>query len=285
MPSSDNPQVIEARGQSTDAAIEAGLRRLGLSRAQVTVEVIDEGSRGLLGIGSREAVVRLRQIVAPPPAEPEPVAPPAATPEPSKVEAATPPAEPPAPKPGPKKAPVAALADEAADGDEADGGEQTDETLEAERQAATEIFTELLQLMHVKATIEVETSEPDDLTGQRVNVLNVVGNDLSVLIGSRGETIEALQFLGRLMVSHRLRRRSNLIVDVEGYRQRRLQALTRMAERMGEKARQRQEPISLEPMPASERRVIHMALRDWPDVYTESVGEGKQRKVRIYPKK
>ena len=81
-----------------------------------------------------------------------------------------------------------------------------------------------------------------------------------------------------------MHRRSNFVVDVEGYRQRRVQALTRLAERMADKVRQRGEPISLEPMSAYERRVIHMTLRDAGDVYTESAGEGKQRRVRIYPK-
>ncbi len=138
--------------------------------------------------------------------------------------------------------------------------------------------------MHVTARVSVSQSEPDDLTGQRVNVVAINGEDLTMLIGPRGETLDALQFLGRLMVAHKLHRRANFVVDVEGYRQRRVQALTRLAERMADKARQRGEPISLEPMTAYERRIIHMALRDVADVYTESAGEGKQRRVRIYPK-
>jgi spoIIIJ-associated protein len=146
------------------------------------------------------------------------------------------------------------------------------------------ILSELLDKMHVTASVSGEASEPDDLTGQRVNVISINGDDLTMLIGPRGETLDALQFIGRLMVAHKLHRRANFVVDVEGYRQRRVQALTRLAERMAEKVRQRGEPISLEPMTAYERRIIHMALRDVPDVYTESAGEGKQRRVRIYPK-
>ena len=105
-----------------------------------------------------------------------------------------------------------------------------------------------------------------------------------MLIGPRGETLDSLQFLSRLMVAHKLHRRANFVVDVEGFRRRREQALTRLAERMAEKARQRGEPIGLEPMSAYERRIIHMTLRDSADVYTESTGEGKQRRVRIIPK-
>ncbi|HOU39708.1 MAG TPA: RNA-binding cell elongation regulator Jag/EloR [Promineifilum sp.] len=288
---------IESRGANVDAAIDAGLRRLGLARDQVTVTVIDEGSRGLLGIGSREAIVRLSPVAAPPArpaAAPPPVArpaapAPAARPEPARR--AEPPAAPapaarpeparraeppaaPAPTPSAAAVPSAGEAEEVASADE----------LAEEQQAAVAILSELLEKMHVPASVSATQSEPDDLTGQRVNVIAIHGEDLTMLIGPRGETLDALQFLGRLMVAHELHRRANFVVDVEGYRQRRVLALTRLAERMADKARQRGEPISLEPMTAYERRIIHMALRDAPDVYTESAGEGKQRRVRIYPK-
>ena len=283
-------QEIEARGANVEAAIDAGLRRLGMSRDQVTVTVVDEGSRGLLGIGSREAVVRLKAVAAAPPAPspaPRPVAPPpqrpplpsapAPRPEPPAIREQTPVR--PAPPPPPAIAPPA-LPAEAEDA----AAPATADELAAEGEAAVEVLSELLDKMHVTARVSVSQSEPDDLTGQRVNVVAINGEDLTMLIGPRGETLDALQFLGRLMVAHKLHRRANFVVDVEGYRQRRVQALTRLAERMADKARQRGEPISLEPMTAYERRIIHMALRDVADVYTESAGEGKQRRVRIFPK-
>ncbi|MEZ4516877.1 MAG: R3H domain-containing nucleic acid-binding protein [Chloroflexota bacterium] len=121
-------------------------------------------------------------------------------------------------------------------------------------------------------------------TGEQVNVIEITGDDLGILIGSRGETLDALQFISRLMVAHRLQRRAYFVLDIEGYRERRQQALTRLAERMADKAVRRGQPVSLEPMSSYERRIIHMALRDSPDVYTESSGEGRFRKVRIYPK-
>lgn len=283
-------QEIEARGANVEAAIDAGLRRLGMSRDQVTVTVVDEGSRGLLGIGSREAVVRLKSVAAAPPAPspaPRPVAPPpqrpplpsapAPRPEPPAIREQTPvrPAPPPPPAIAPPALPVEA---------EDAAAPATADELAAEGEAAVEVLSELLDKMHVTARVSVSQSEPDDLTGQRVNVVAINGEDLTMLIGPRGETLDALQFLGRLMVAHKLHRRANFVVDVEGYRQRRVQALTRLAERMADKARQRGEPISLEPMTAYERRIIHMALRDVADVYTESAGEGKQRRVRIFPK-
>ena len=288
-------QEIEARGANVEAAIDAGLRRLGMSRDQVAVTVVDEGSRGLLGIGSREAVVRLKAVAITPPAPPpaRPAAPPpppppapARPPLPARPEPPTQREQPPA-RPAPPPAPppsVAATPPPAAAAEDEAAAPATADELAAEGEAAVEVLSELLDKMHVTAQVSVSQSEPDDLTGQRVNVVAINGEDLTMLIGPRGETLDALQFLGRLMVAHKLHRRANFVVDVEGYRQRRVQALTRLAERMADKARQRGEPISLEPMTAYERRIIHMALRDVDDVSTESAGEGKQRRVRIYPK-
>lgn len=282
-------QEIESRGATVDAAIAAGLQRLGVGRDRVKVIVIDEGSRGLLGIGSREAIVRLAIVDAEPirpVSPPAPAKPPVTPPPPPKPPVAPPPARettreatsPPAVEKkmsgGEQPSPMVSEEDEAV----------TAEHLDAERETAVAIIAELLEKMHVNGQVKGIVTEPDDLTGQRVNIIDISGEDLGVLIGPRGETLDSLQFLSRLMVSHSLHRRANFVVDVEGFRQRREQALNRLAERMAEKARQRGEAISLEPMSAYERRIIHMALRDAPDVFTESTGEGKQRRVRIIPK-
>lgn len=263
---------VEGRGPTVEAAITDGLQKISLRRDQVNIEVIDEGSRGLLGIGSREAVVRLRPLEAKPATPAEPAQ--AATPAPLKEDVTAKPAEKPAPTPAPKPAPKAVKP--AASTDAAD--------LEREQEAAVAVMVELLDKMLVDAEVSARLSEPDDLTGQQVNIIDILGDDLGVLIGPRGETLEALQYLARLIVAHQLQQRANFVVDVEGYRERREQALVRLAERMADKARERGQPVSLEPMSSYERRVIHMALRDAPDVYTESTGEGKYRKVRIFPK-
>ncbi len=268
-------QEIESRGVTVDAAVNAGLERLGVGRDRVRIIVIDEGSRGLLGIGSREAIVRL--IVTPVEEAPKPPVTPAPVRETPK------PTPPPA---KPIERPQAHAAQPADDEDEDDASSSSsEENLDAEQQVAIEVITELLDKMHIKGQVSGYVTAPDDLTGQRVNIIEIKGDDLGVLIGPRGETLDSLQFLSRLMVAHRLHRRSNFVVDIEGFRQRREQALTRLAERMAEKARQRGEPIGLEPMSAYERRIIHMTLRNSADVYTESAGEGKQRRVRIIPKK
>jgi spoIIIJ-associated protein len=253
---------IEVRGADVEKAIESGLQKLGVSRTDVIIDVIDEGSRGLLGIGSRDAVVRLVSLSAPEPAP---------RPEPAKPVVPT-------PKPQPKKTYTAVAA-------KANGSEvETKEADPEEKETAIEVMATLLAKMYVNAELTASISEPDDLTGRRVNVIDIEGDDLGVLIGPRGETLNAVQYLARLMVGNQLQRRATFVVDVEGYRKRRQQALARLAERMAKKVISRRRPVSLEPMPPHERRIIHMTLRDNDEVYTQSSGEGKQRKVRILPK-
>jgi len=258
---------IEVRGADVEKAIELGLQKLGVGRSDVIIDVIDEGSRGLLGIGSREAVVRLVSLSAPEPApKPKPV---------EKTAVSTPKQQ---PKPAPKKKDTAVAA-------KSNGSEvEVQEADPEEKDMAMTVMTTLLDKMQVEAELTASISEPDDLTGRRVNVLDIEGEDLGVLIGPRGETLNAVQYLARLMVGNQLQKRASFVVDVEGYRKRREQALARLAERMAKKVISRRRPVSLEPMPPHERRIIHMTLRDNDEVYTQSSGEGKRRKVRILPK-
>jgi len=266
-------KVIETKGSDVDAAIKAGLAQLGLSRDDVEVEILDQGSKGLLGIGARDAQVRLtakvvEEHVIPEP-EPEPVVAETVTPEPAASE---PEAE---PEPEPVKTAVI-LAEE---------DEETIAARETECAAAVETVSALLEKMHVEATLTTSLSEPDDVTGRIINILEVQGDDLSTLIGPRGDTLNSLQYISRLMVGHQLRTRAGFVIDVEGYRQRREQALSRLADRMARKVAKRKRAMSLEPMPPHERRIIHMTLREDKYVYTESTGEGNRRKVRIIPKR
>ncbi len=259
---SENLQEFEAKGRDVETAIEIGLAELNAERTDVIVEIIDEGSRGLLGIGSREAVVRLKRVLpASSPAAPQPSPKPEIKREVEVAETAvTPPPSPATPPPSPT-------------------------AVEAtQKEVATEIVQTLLAKMQISATVTATLSEPDDLTGEQIDVIEINGDDLGVLIGPRGDTLNTLQYLVRLIVSHRLRERVNFVIDVQGYRQRRQQALASLANRMAKKAIQRGQPIGLEPMPPHERRVIHMTLREHDEVYTESSGEGNRRKVRIIPK-
>ena len=112
---------------------------------------------------------------------------------------------------------------------------------------------------------------------------NVTGDDLGILIGRRGQTLASLQYIVRLMVGHQTKTWAPLAIDVEGYKQRRYAALQALALRLAEQVKDTGAPFTLEPMPAYERRIIHITLADHPDVATESIGEGMSRKVVISP--
>ena len=149
-------------------------------------------------------------------------------------------------------------------------------------QLARQVLLDLLERMEIGADVQASRGEPDgDLTPI---VLDVQGDDLGLLIGRKGETLAALQYIARLIVAKQVGHSIDLVVDVQGHKKRREEQLTRMALRMAEQAVQRQRTMTLEPMAPNERRIVHLALRDHPDVTTESVGDGNQRKVTIVPR-
>ena len=254
----------EFRGKTVDEAIEAGLRALGLSRSKVNVEVLSKGSRGLLGFGAEDARVLITPVVAEP-SKPAPVAKPS----------------PPAPKPAPPPA-----KEEKAVTEVAPAPEEPVAVEDADVAAvAIELLQGMLDRMDVRAVVrDVEYRGVLDAGQEPPLALNIEGEDLGILIGRRGETLAALQYLTRLMVNHRIRRWSNLVVDVEGYKARREEQLVRLAGQMADRVTQSGRAVALEAMPARERRIIHIALRDHPHVTTQSVGEGDNRKVTIVPK-
>ena len=114
-------------------------------------------------------------------------------------------------------------------------------------------------------------------------MVDIHGEDLSELIGSNGKTLDALQYIVRLIVARNLERRANLFLDVDGYSMRREKQLQRLAQRVADEVTHHGRVIELEPMPPRERRIIHIALRDYPQVTTESTGEGESRRVTIQP--
>lgn len=149
--------------------------------------------------------------------------------------------------------------------------------------AARELLVEVLKAMDIRGSVMV--SRVDATQGGGPWILNVQGQgrQINALIGRRGDTLAALQYLVRLMVSHKLQHRVNLIVDVDGYKARRAERLRSLAARMAEQAISEGRTVVLEPMPPHERRLIHIALRAHPNVSTKSIGEGENRKVTIVP--
>lgn len=267
-----NRASLEVIAPSVDEAIQKGLVELGLPEDGVEIEVLDAGSRGLFGLGLRQARVRLTikdptaqaefetPSVVPTMAEelPEPEVEPAAPPAPVVVEAAA--AEKPA-------APQIAV-------------EPDPEVL----QVARETVEELLEKMHVQARVTARYAELEDERDRPSVLVDVRGDDLSILIGPKAETLNALQYITSLIVGKEIGHAAPLIVDVEGYRARRANQIRQVARRMAEQAVRTGRRQSLEPMPASERRLVHIELRDHPQVTTESIGEEPRRKVTIIPK-
>jgi len=144
-----------------------------------------------------------------------------------------------------------------------------------------EVLEKVLELMAVPANVVLQSRAPGE---QEAVCLDIEGDDLGILIGRRGETLSSLQYVANLMVSRRLKSRVGLVVDVEGYRQRRYDSLRQLARRLAEQVRSTGRSVTLEPMPAGERRVIHLELRDNPHVTTQSIGEGDARKIAILSK-
>ena len=272
----------EFRGKSVEAATSAGLAALRLALAEVTVEIVRPGSRGVLGIGAEEAVVRVTAITA---SKPEPVATARAEPEPA---ATSRPAYAPTtrsePRPAPKAAPKTAepkVVEPQSTGDPAD-----DKDLAA-AQTGRELLMGMLERMNVRANIEIvpQSDAEADEDDERSLVLNIVGDDLGVLIGRQNETLSALEFVTRMMTNQQTHSRTGFVVDVNGHRAKRAESLRRLALRMADQTAQTGRTVAMEPMPPAERRIVHLALRDHPAVTTQSVGEGDRRKVTIIPKK
>ena len=285
-----NGQSNEYTAKSVEAAVEEGLRDMGVSRDQIEVEVIQEGSRGILGIGATDAQVRLKpkaesgeaevqqqeesgsadEIEADEIVEAE---------EAAEIEASTETEE-----------TVAAVEDAsvAVDGqlsvseDDASTefeGEEDDDDAELE-DLSFDLLSQMLQHLGIEAEIELSWLE-DEEDGDRPLCLNVVGDDLGLLIGRNGETLSSIQYLIRLMVNQELHRWKNIVIDVDGYKERRAEQLEQLAQRMAEQVVASGRPASLEPMPANERRLVHIALRNHEHVYTSSTGEDNRRKVQI----
>jgi spoIIIJ-associated protein len=255
---------LEVIAPSVEEAVEKGLADLGLSEDAVEVEVLDEGSKGLFGIGSRQSRVRLTIKTSPLPAAPPTIAP---------------------------ALPVQEIKDQPAQGESESPDEVAFDTPEDEYgddaemvlDIARQIVEELLERMNIYAGVTARFGEQDDARSRVPVMVDIHGDDLSILIGPKAETLYAFQYIVSLIIGKELGRSVPLVLDVEGYRVRRAQQIRQLANTMAEQVVKSGRRQALEPMPASERRLVHIALRENPDVYTESTGEDPRRKVVIIP--
>lgn len=252
-------KVIEVSAKTVEEAVEQGLDQLNLTQDEVEVDILKEGKRGVFGIGAEDAVVRLTPKVVE-----APISEPTISPEPSL----------------PSESEETAPSD-----DKQRATESEPETTSDIDALAEEYLAGLLKRMGIKARIERGNGEDLVEPGEEVPlVLDIQGQDLGILIGRRSETLRALQYMLRLMVSKQISRWYPIIVDVESYRVRRRNSLRQLADKMAQRAVSSGRRVVLEAMPAYERRIVHITLRDHPDVYTKSVGGDDNRKVTIIPK-
>lgn len=245
---------------SVEEAVEQGSKELGLPVDMLDVEILDPGSRGLFGLGSRQARVRLSiksgdRKQSSPKASSKPV-----VKEPEKN--------------------IVAVEEPEVD-QEPDTPVDNDPILSLAR----EVVGDLLQKMHIEAKVSAKYLPPADEKDRQLVSVEIQGRDLSILIGRRSETLNALQYISSLIVAKENGEWVPLMIDVQGYRERRERQLRVLARRMAEQVMHTGRRQNLEPMPANERRLIHLELRDHETVTTESVGEEPNRKVTIFLKK
>jgi len=206
-------QTVEKKGKNVDEAIKAALDELGCDIEDVSIEIVEEASKRLLGfMGNKPAVVKVSMREKP--------------------------------------------------------------ELEARK-----VVEDLLQRM--KIDYQIEKVEWDN----GVTRINIVGNDMGLLIGRKGETLNALQFIAGLMLNRKREEKIRIVLDVEDYRKKREQSLESLAIRLSEKVKQSQKNVIMRPMSSQERRIVHTVLQEDPQLVTYSMGEEPNRKVVIALKK
>lgn len=207
---------IETIARSVEEAITDGLKKLGATRDQVEITILDEGNKGLFGIlGSKQAKVKLELKVG------------------AKTKA----------------------------------------------QTAEEYVKKLLAHMQIRAEVMVEVRDEENIC------IDIQGENLGLLIGRRGQTLDAVQYLVNMAINRESGDWIRVIIDIEGYRSRRENTLRGLAQRLATKAKDSGRRVALDPMTALERRIIHTELQDNPDIDTHSEGRDPYRRVIIVPKR
>ena len=277
-------KTLETTGRTEEAAVQSALEQLGLDRDSVSVEILDRAKKGFLGLGSTPAKVRVTYEVPDPVEAPRPAAP-EKKPEPVKKPA---PEKKPEPrhekKPEPVKAPEKPAEKEPepvkaapAAPEEAPAAAETEAPVEPAvlEERIRAFLTGLLEHMGVEATVNVGEKTENGI------LVTLEGPKLGALIGHRGETLDAIQQLTNYSVNRGRTNRTRIHIDAENYRAKREESLRRLANKVAGKVVKYRRNITLEPMNAYERHVIHEALQDYPDVITYSTGTEPNRRTVV----
>jgi len=313
---SEPNEAIEVTAPSVDEAIKQALDELGASEDDVIIQVLSTPRSGVLGLGARQARVRVERrapegaqsgVMSPPPAPPprppsEPTAASATgTPAPPRASSTTPPPRQRAqerdhepyrnrdrdrdqaalPRSSGGRAerrvePSTRNEESAAGDDEGAAGRKT-AGLDDQVREATTILSQILELMGERG--EITTTEEDSEGIE----LAIKGDGSGLLIGRHGQTLDSLEYLVNRILARRVKDAVPITVDTESYRERRRRQLHRMALSMAEQTKREHAPVTLDPMPPRDRRIVHLALKDDPLITTRSTGDGFLRVVEIIP--
>jgi spoIIIJ-associated protein len=257
--------TLEIIAPTVEEAIAQGLAELGLSADAVSVEVLDAGTKGLFGLGRHQVRVRLTVV-------------PVGSADVIKTES-IPKSRPETKSTNQTQGRSVPVISSSASQKESESPLEHDPLLDH----TESVISKMLHLLNLEAQVSANYGATERDGRRNINV-DIRGNDLSVLIGRRSETLSAFQYVASLIIGKEMQQFVQLTVDVEGFRDRREKQLIQMAKRMADQVSQSGRRQTLEPMPASERRIIHIALREHPDVKTESTGDDPYRKVTIIPK-
>lgn len=263
-------RTVRITAKTIEAAVAEGLEKLGISREEAVVHVVEQPSSGLFGlIHKKMAVV---DISAPDEEAEEDTVEEASPAEEAKEETTS-------EVPQAEEAAEEVKEEAPAEEKKAEREEPTFDP-EEQKKVAEEAKTFLAGVfagMHLAVTMECRMTE------ERI-MINLVGDGLGILIGKHGQTLDALQYLTNLAAGKSFRHHYFILLDVENYRERRQDTLEALARRLAGKVKRTGEEIRLEPMAAGERRIIHLALQDDHAVSTDSEGEAPYRYVVIRPK-
>jgi len=250
-------EPIEISATTVDEAIKQALEQLAAQEDDVVIEVLATPRAGVLGLGARQARVRVTRRtsnVATSGVQSPPLAPPAI-----------------------ERHPREPAAGDTGDGEEGLQAQREAVDLDQLAQEAREVLIKVLELMDERAEVLRTQGDPESVE------LEIKGDGSGILIGRHGQTLDALEYLVNRIVARRIRDAAPVVLETESYRARRRQQLQRMALSMGERAKRDHRPMTLDPMPPRDRRVVHLALKDDPMLTTRSSGDGFLRSIEIVP--
>lgn len=249
-------EPIEVSAKNVDDAVTDALVTLGVTSDRLEYEVIEKGSNGFLGIGNKPAIIKAWIKEEPVAEEPE------VEEVPEEVEKTI-------------EEPVIEAAAETVAEAVSSGYEKTSD-IEELKKIAGNFLAEVLDKMDLSTTVDMTYDE-----AEKELYIDVQGKHMGILIGKRGQTLDALQYLVSLVVNRRSEDYIRIKLDTENYRERRKETLENLARNIASKVKRTQREVSLEPMSPYERRIIHYALQDYRDITTESEGEGAYRHIVV----